>query len=158
MRWAHSTFSDISIYKAQNLRITPSIAFYIRPKNTPTHTASSERKAERRKGEKNRALLSLPFLAAQSLVRQRKSKIQFCIFMPTAVHWIWLGGTASAAIYDSSQVAHAARLPHTTAPALWLAKARQALEANGIVSGWHRNRVHFKWAPNSLRIYFPSST
>lgn len=54
MRWAHSTFSDISIYKAQNLRITPSIAFYIRPKNTPTHTASSERKAEKRREEKKK--------------------------------------------------------------------------------------------------------
>lgn len=60
MRWAHSTFSDISIYKAQNLRITPSIAFYIRPKNTHTQQ-SSERKPERREEKKKTPFSRFPF-------------------------------------------------------------------------------------------------
>lgn len=123
MRWAHSTFSDISIYKAQNLRITPSIAFYIRPKNT--HTAEQRKKTREKRRKKRPSLASL--LAAESLLRQHKSKIQFCIFMPTAVHWIWLGGTAPAAIYDSSQVAHAAT-------------AHRACTLHG-KAGWHSRQM-----------------
>lgn len=136
MRWAHSTFSDISIYKAQNLRITPSIAFYIRPKNTHTQQ-SSERKPERR--EEKTPFSRFPFWQHSLWCDSIKVKYNFAFLCRRLYIEFDLEELLPL---QSTTVLRLHTLPRHTAPALCM--ARQA----GTRGKW--NRFGLTWQPSAF--------